>query len=378
MRVTHIMKVVLVAGAERHLLTLLPALRQLGVEPSILLLVEPDKPMDDFVDMAQAVDIPVTREVIYRHADVTLPPRLVRALRQSQPDVVHTHLLHADLYGVLLARMAGAKGVVTSRHNDNAFRRKLPMRLLHRGLWAMTDQGIAISDAIRGFCIDVEGVRPRRISTIRYGIESDRFAQNVEQARNQLREQLNLPPDAVLVGTMSRLIYQKGITYALRAFASIQENYPDAHLIITGDGILREALETEAQALNLRSHFLGWQPEPTHILAAYDVLLMPSLWEGFGLVMLEAMAQGIPIIGSRVSAIPEVIADEETGLLVPSGDVDGLATAIDRMLSDAQRRQAMGAAGKERLIERFSASHMAQKTLEVYEKALGQSPQANE
>jgi glycosyltransferase involved in cell wall biosynthesis len=365
MRVTHIIKVVLVAGAERHLLTLLPALRRFDVEPSVLLLVEPDKPMDDYVAMLQAREIPVVREVIHRHADPSLVGRIRRQLRQRQPDLVHTHLLHADLYGLLAAKSLRLP-VITSRHNDNAFRRHPIMRGVNWLWWRFTDEGIAISDAIRDFCIEVENAPPVHIRTIRYGVEPDSLTQDVPTARAALRESLNVPPDALIVGTMSRLIEQKGLSYGLQAFAQVQDQHPNALLVVSGSGVLHEVLEAEAKSLKLRAHFIGWQPDPLQVLAGYDLLLMPSLWEGFGLVLLEAMAQGLPIIASRVSAIPEVVHHNETGLLVAPRDVSALADALNQLLDNSHTRQQFGEAAQQRLQTMFHVDKMAEDTASLY------------
>ncbi|MFN8448235.1 MAG: glycosyltransferase family 4 protein [Anaerolineae bacterium] len=141
-------------------------------------------------------------------------------------------------------------------------------------------------------------------------------------------------------------------------------------MIIAGDGSQRAALESEAQALGVRDrvHFLGWRDDATAVLAALDVLLMPSLWEGFGLVMLEAMAQTTPIIGSAVSAIPEVVVDGETGLLVPPRDSAALADALARMLGDPALRRHMGLLGQDRVETAFSVERMAAETVAVYEQ----------
>ncbi len=367
--VVHIIKVILVAGAERHLLTLLPALHKRGVASTILLLTEPDKPMDDYAALAAKNEVPITRETITSHADPGLVWRLRAHLRNLRPDLVHTHLLHADLYGVLAARSLGIP-TVTSRHNDNTFRRRLPMRALGWLWWRLTDEGIAISDAIRDFTIEVESARPAHMTTVCYGVVPEALTRHIPTARTALRAELNLPDDALIVGTMSRLIEQKGLIYGLRAFAAVQDRHPNAHLVVSGSGVLRDSLETEARALGLHAHFLGWRPDPATTLAGYDLLLMPSLWEGFGLVMLEAMAQRLPIIASRVSAIPEVVLDGETGLLAPPRDVETLAAALNTLLSDADRRATYGEAAQGRLHTAFAAGRMADETLTVYQRAM--------
>ncbi len=384
MHVLHITKATGIAGSENHLLTLLAGLREKEVDARLLLLVEPDNPVEALVQAASARGIPIEREVIRGHVDPALLARLTRRLRAAHPDIVHTHLLHADLHAIPAARLAGVRGVVCSRHNDNAFRRRLPIRLLHRGLWRLTDAGIGISGAITQFVVSVEGAPPAKMTTIRYGLAprpqaaGQAAAPDREAARAALRDGLGLPPDALLLGMVCRLIEQKGIPYALQAFARIAAEFPAAALVIAGDGPLRAELEAQADALGVadRVHFLGWQADPAPVFAALDVFLMPSLWEGFGLVLLEAMAQGVPVVGSAVSAIPEVVVNGETGLLCPARDVDCLARALAALLSDPARRSALGAAGRVQLLREFSPARMVAETLAVYQGVLGRRARA--
>lgn len=375
MHILHITKATGIAGSENHLLTLLAGLREMGADARLLLLVKPDNPVEALAQAAAARGIPVERETIRGHVDPALLARLTRRLRAARPDIVHTHLLHADLHAIPAARLAGVRGVVSSRHNDNAFRRRLPIRLLHRGLWRLTDAGIGISAAITQFAIAVEGAPPATMTTIRYGLAPTTQAagQAAVTDRKAARAALGLPPEALLPGMVCRLIEQKGIPYALQAFARIAPDFPAAQLVIAGDGPLRPELEAQAEALGVadRTHFLGWQADPAPIFAALDVFLMPSLWEGFGLVLLEAMAQGLPVIGSAVSAIPEVVIDDETGLLCPARDVNCLARALAALLADPARRAALGAAGRARLLGEFSPARMVAETLAVYQGVLG-------
>ncbi|MEL7236029.1 MAG: glycosyltransferase, partial [Chloroflexota bacterium] len=341
MRVVHIIKIVLTAGAERHLLRLLPGLRARDVDARLIVLVQPDTPMDDFMALAENAGIPAERMIIHRHADVTLLPRLVSRLRELQPELVHTHLIHADLYGVLAAKLAGVPRIIISRHNDNAFRRKLPVRLLNRVLWGLSSGGIAISEALRRFCIEVEGVSPGKIRTVHYGLDLHAPSPDeLSKRRTNLCQSLNLPDDAILVGTVSRLIEQKGLRYAINAFQHIS----GAYLVITGDGTLRDELEAQADELDLRDRvfFLGWREDASDVMTGLDVFLMPSLWEGFGLVLLEAMSQGLPVVASRVSAIPEIVTDGKTGILLPPRDHAAIATALQRLIDDPQLRERMG------------------------------------
>ncbi len=366
-QIVHISKMTGTAGSEGHLLVLLDGLRAAGLDARLWILIEPDKPVQEYVDRAQALGVPVERLIIHRDLDPALWRRLVTRLRAAPPAIVHTHLLHADLYGITAARRAHVPYVVSSRHNDDRFRRKLPIRLLNRWLWRQTDAGIAISDAIRQFSITVEGVSPDRIHTVHYGLDQASI-QAPPDARAQLRSALSLPDDAPIMGSVCRLIEQKGLIYGLRGFAQIADQFPNAHYVIAGDGLLRAELEAAAQSLNLagRVHFLGWRSDAHTIFASLDLLLAPSLWEGFGLVFLEAMALGVPILSTCVSAIPEVVIDGETGWLVPPRDPDAIAAALREALSDPARLWARGERGRQRLQAHFSVQAMVEHTLAVY------------
>lgn len=365
--VIHLSKMTGVAGSEGHLLVLLPGLRAHGLNAHLWILVEPANPVQDVVDRAHTLDIPVERIPIHGHVDRKLWKQLAEKFRAVQPDVVHTHLIHADLYGIPAARRARVPYVVSSRHNDDAFRRKLPLRWLHRWLWHKTDQGIAISEAIRQFSIDIEGAHPDQIHTVRYGLDPAQVTAPPD-ARAQLRDDLGLDQDALLVGSVCRLIEQKGLVYGLRGFAQTTAHVPDAHYVLAGDGNLREDLETEAQRLGIadRVHFLGWRSEAYAVFAALDVFLAPSLWEGFGLVFLEAMALSLPVISTRVSAIPEVIQDGITGWLVAPRDPGAIAAALLEALTQPDERQARGRAGRQCLEQQFTVEAMVTRTLDIY------------
>lgn len=368
-RVIHLSKMTGAAGSEGHLLTLLPGLRARDVDARLWILVEPGNPVQDIFDRACGLNIPIERVEIRRHIDPGLWRRLAQQFRAAQPDIVHTHLIHADLYGIPAAHRARVPYVVSTRHNDDKFRYRPALRLLNRWLWSQTDQGIAISEAIRRFSIHVEHAAPDRIRTVHYGLDPAGIIAPPD-ARAQLRAELGLDSDTLLVGSICRLIEQKGLIYGIRGFAQIAPRVPNAHYVLAGDGELRSTLHTEVQRLGLseRVHFLGWRYDAQAIFAALDVLLAPSLWEGFGLVFLEAMALGLPIISTHASAIPEVVADGETGWLVPPRDSDALASALFEVLTQPELRHARGAAGRQRLEQQFTVEAMVTRTLSIYDR----------
>src|SRR4051812_47526866 len=204
MKVVHIIKATRISGAERHLLILLPALKAHGIDVHLILLEDPAHPVDDMASELTQADVPVWRIPIYRHSDLRVIGRIRHVLRTLRPDIVHTHLIHADLYGTISARLARVRTVISSRHNDDNFRRLLPVRTFHRLLWRMTDAGIAISQAIARFCIEVEGAPARKITTIYYGLPLQVIDR--KQAQAALRGELKLPAETPLVGMVCRLI----------------------------------------------------------------------------------------------------------------------------------------------------------------------------
>ena len=187
-----------------------------------------------------------------------------------------------------------------------------------------------------------------------------------------MRAALGVDADALLLGIVCRLVEQKGIPYALEALRRLRAEYPQAHLVIAGDGEKAAELRRLASALGIadRVHWLGWRSDAADLMAAFDVLLVPSLWEGFGLVLLEAMSRRVPVIASRVSAIPEVIVDGESGILIAPRDVDALTKAMAHLLNDRALRKYMGLLGAARLEDHFSVERMITSTLAVYERLL--------
>lgn len=370
MRVLHVSKIKGIAGSERHLLTLLPGLARAGVDLSMLVLEEPGTPADDFCEAVAAQGIPADRLTITGHIDPSLLNSLTATIKAARPDIVHTHLLHADLYGQLAARRAGVPHTLSSRHNDNPFRRNPILKMMNRLAMRRADRLIVISGALAEFATQVEGIPPERVVTVRYGLEPLTYPPG---QRERVRAEWNIPADAPLVGFFGRLVDQKGVDVLLRAWGGLQEDYPAARLVIVGDGVLRAELESLADALGVCGSviFAGWQSDASLLMPACDVLTMPSRWEGFGLVALETMSAARPLVASRVSALPEIVDDLHTGLLVPPGDPDALAEAIGGLLADPAWASALGQAGYQRLVDVFAVDKMVQATLDVYQSVVG-------
>jgi glycosyltransferase involved in cell wall biosynthesis len=346
MKVVHVHRIRGIGGSERHLLTLLPALAERGVDVTLVGLDDPAGSPEPFY---AALRVPSVRLENRRDLDPQLLARLTRELRRLQPDVVHTHLVHADVYGGAAARLAGAR-LVSTKHNDDPFRVG-PFRYTERALTAASAAVVTITESLRRFNVERVGLPARKVTTIHYGLDA------LPEAWGENRRD-EVPPDARVLLSVARLVPQKGIDVAVAALAHVRERHPEAVLVVLGDGPERERLRGEGV------HLLGRVPDVAAWLRRAELLAHPARWEGFGLALLEAMLAELPVVATRVSSIPEIVVDGETGLLVPPDDPQALADALLRVLDDAGE---YGAAGLRRAREHFSIARMADRTLELYE-----------
>jgi glycosyltransferase involved in cell wall biosynthesis len=372
MRVTHIFKATGLSGAEAHILTLSQALKAEGFECRLLVLTDPAHPPEALFAAARAREIPYDSVPCASDLDLSVLPKLIDHLESSNTQIVHTHMIHGDLYGTLAARWA-KRTIVQSRHNHDQFRKRLPVKLLMQVSSAPAKTIIAISKSLADFTRDVEGIPGEKIVCIHYGLDPETITSTVQPGA--LRAELGLSPDQPLIAAVGRLTTQKGWRYLIEAFSQVRAIVPNAQLIFAGDGPARAELEAQAASLGNAVRFLGWRTDAYNLMADGNVLAVPSLWEGFGLVTLEAMALSKPIVASRVSALPEIIVEGETGLLVPPADSDALANALTSLLTEPNRAKEMGKRGRLRLEKEFTVQTMARKHVQVYREAASRVPE---
>jgi glycosyltransferase involved in cell wall biosynthesis len=354
MKVVHVHRIRGIGGSERHLLTLLPALAERGVDVAFVGLDDPAGVLEPFY-----AELPVPSERIPapRDLDPRLLARLARTLRSLRPDIVHTHLVHADVYGAVRPRAQ----LVSTKHNPDPFRAGA-FRLVERALTRRAARVIAISEAVRGFCVEQVGLPAAKVEVVHYGLDElpRPWAQN--------------PPldlGAPLLLAVCRLEPQKGLETAVRALAAL----PDATLLVLGEGPQRPELEALARSLGVGNRLLlpGRVGDVASLYRRSDVLVHPARWEGFGLAMLEAMLAAKPVVAARAGSAPELVEEGRTGLLVPVDDDRALAEALASLLPDPGRAALLGRAGFERARSEFSVARMADRTVAVYESVLRQS-----
>jgi L-malate glycosyltransferase len=282
-----------------------------------------------------------------------------------RPDVIHAH----DPHGVAMAALALSMSTMKTKPPLVASRRvdfHLRGSALSRWKYRQVDLFICASEAIRTMLL-ADGVEPARAVTVHEGIDLGHVA---AAPAAPLHQELWLPHGAPIVGNVAALVPHKGQKHLVDAAAMVVQHVPDARFVIAGEGELRSALEHQVRHLGLEKHVMlaGFRPDILSVHKAFDIFVMSSVTEGLGTSVLDAMACGRPVIGTRAGGIPEIVEDGVTGILVPPRDPHAMADAIVRLLKDEALRLRMGGAGLSLANARFSAERMVQDTISIYER----------
>jgi glycosyltransferase involved in cell wall biosynthesis len=306
-----------------------------------------------------------------RKLDPSLVWRLRRQLRRGGYQVLHTHLFGAHLHGSLAALGLGDLRSVMTLHSvreDNQWQRWAYGSLLPRA-----DRVVACSAevaAVMGsrYAASVDG----RLRTIPNGIDAARFG---VLSKARARSDLELEGSSAVIVAIGRLSEPKGYPVLVKAMPLLLARIPAAMLLIAGEGPLRPHLESLVASLGIGAHvrFLGLRRDVPRILAAGDVFALSSLWEGLPMVLLEAMAAGLPCVATRVGGVPEAIRDREEGLLVPPGDAEALAESLISCLEDRDLATRLTTRAKARVDRDFSARRMADEYASLYEELIAAS-----
>jgi len=270
--------------------------------------------------------------------------RLVRLIRAERPDVVHTHLQAANLYGRCAALIAGAPAIVATEHNVYASKAARYVAV-ERWLARRSDALVAVSEEVRRFLASQLALDASAIRVIHNGIAP---AMPTERGLAALRQRLAFVGGRPLIGVVASLTAKKGHEHLLRALAALRDRGVGCVAVFAGDGPERSRLQSMAATLGLANDvlFLGnWRPA-AEVFALLDVFVLPSVVEGLPLALLEAMAAGVPVVATTVGGVPEVIAHGVNGLLVPPASPPALADAIASLAGSAALRQQLRERGR--------------------------------
>jgi glycosyltransferase involved in cell wall biosynthesis len=282
-------------------------------------------------------------------------------VRRLRPDVVHTHLFDADLIGVLTARALGVRRCCVTVHSFSFFTVRHHRWRYRWLLGPLVKRFLAVSRALADYLVHECRLPASRVQVVTNGIDAARFAPEASP--------MPCSAPTLTVGVLTRLDARKGLPYLLRAMAQLRSDIPEARLLIGGDGEDRSALEREADTLGLtgRVEFVGAVHDAAQFYRRLDLFVLPSLDEAFGLVLLEAMAAGLPVVGTQVGGIPEVLEDGSQGRLVAPADSQALAGAIRDLCRDPLRRGQMAEQAR-RQAQCFDIGRTAKALQTVYEE----------
>jgi glycosyltransferase involved in cell wall biosynthesis len=355
----HAAKVAGISGSEAHLLSLLPALRERGWDVRFLMLHEEEPGAWEFATRLHDARIPVRAIRITRDVDPLAFLRLHSAIARERPTILHTHLVHADIYGLVAGAAARVPILFSTKHGFNEFRERASFALADRSVARLATTHIAISGGLARYLAETEGFDRQAFDIVHYGIEPGPEPPPYADGR----------PVVLCIG---RLIPVKGHIVLLRAMALALRDVPELELRIAGRGPLEPALRALAQELGIAGNvrFLG---QVTPIQPALEQVLgvvVPSLGEGFGMVALEAMERGRPVVAAAIGGLSEIVVEGETGYLVEPADAEALAAGLVRLVRDPERAAAMGVAGRERALASFRQVSCTERTEQLYRRAL--------
>jgi L-malate glycosyltransferase len=356
------------AGGETQVLGLTLELRAMGHRAELLC-----DPAGELWRRAQAAGVVCHPMAIRNALDLAAAVALRRRLRDGRYDVVHFHTSRAHAMAPWVRGLTRA-AVVTRRMDC------VPNRLFARWLYGRAVDGVAAISTSVADALVRAGVARERVTLIPSGIDCAHFRPPSADERAQARAALGLGDADLAVGAVGALEPRKGHRYLVEAMALLGRHSPagGAVAIIAGDGSLRDALAAEVRRLGLgdargadgRVRLVGPVEDARSILWALDIFAMPSLSEGLGVALLEAMACGLPCVASRSGGIVDAVDEGRSGILVAPGDAPALAGALADLCAQPQTRIAMGAAARALAVERFSMAAMARRTVELYRACL--------
>jgi len=303
--------------------------------------------------------------------------RLVDIIRRKRAQVVLSHGARVNLVGAIAASIAGIPSV-SVEHNVDNWRTSWVMNIIDRKIASLNAHRIAVSRAVGMALIDLKILQVEKITVIPNGVffPSVNLCENI---RRQIRQRFGFNDEHVVFCTVARLVEQKGHRYLLDIIPHIKREFPQIRFLFLGDGPLRANLEGRARSLGIYDliHFAGAVDGVISLLPAFEGFVLPSLWEGMPVALIEAMGMGIPVIATRVAGTPEVVTDGITGLLVPPSDSASLLTAIRRLYLETELRIALAQRGQVYVHEHHSIEKVVQRYISVLNNVITSAPTAS-
>ncbi len=347
-------------GAEVWLMDVMHGLECRGHEVALVC-----RPGTILAERARAERLDVVTMSMRSDFDPLVVGNVLRLIRRRRIQLVCTNMDKELRFGGLAARFAGNVAVVPSREVDYPLKNKLRYRFTYN---ILADRVLANSEATKRTLLgSAPWLSADRVEVVYKGIDPAPYLDRPEEGA-ALRRELGIPVDAPVAGFVGQIIERKGIPDIVACMPRVLERVPGARFLFVGEGALLEFLKTKTRELRLERSVViaGFRRDVPSVMKAVDVLVLPSIVEGFGYVLVEAMAAGKPVVATNVSSIPEIVRDGETGRLVDVHRPDQLADAITAILLDPSRGAAMGRRGREVVLEQFTLKRMLDRTEAVF------------
>ena len=299
--------------------------------------------------------------------------KLISILKKEKPQILHSFLFHSILLGRIVGRICKVPIIISSIHSEyiGGFLRNRLLQITD----SLDDVVTIVSQKASETMLKSKTASANKLLVIYNGIDLNKFIFQDKKTREEIRKELNLKKDDKVLISIGRLFKAKGYPYLIEAIKILKSKYPDIKLLIIGEGEEKNKLETQIRGLNLEKNIflLGRKENVSNYLNASDIFVLASLWEGFGLAIVEAMACGLPVITTNVGGIPEIIKDKISGLLVNPKDFKILAQKIDYLLNlDADSKERFALKGRKIVEQKFPLEKMMTKYEELYYKLLKQ------
>lgn len=353
------------AGVEEHILLLLRGLDRKHFK--LLLVCRPELAAKFGSELPDDVQLIPLR--LHEPTAIAAAFRFARILRQNKVDILHSHMFQSSRLASPIGRVCGVPLIVETPHVREQWRHGWfkGSHAIDRLVGRFVDHYIAVSEANARYLAEEKGLPREKVRVIYNGCDLKRL-DHARPVPREMKRALGFGDVDPVLLLLGRLEPQKGHRVLLKALASVRREFPSIRLVCVGDGSLRQQLEQYTRAIELESavRFVGFQPNVADWLALADISVLPSFYEGLPLVAVESLASERPVVATAVDGTNEVVVNEKTGLTIPPGDPEQLASAILRLLRQPKLAKELARAGRQWVLERFSQDRQIQLTQEFY------------
>jgi len=372
-RIVQILKGESLHGAERHVFDLSGKLSKSGLKVEVINVLDKSKKSPKYkykksIESIKKLGVKFHFVKAKNKFDIRPVKRIRDIINKIDPDIVHTHMPYADMFGGMAAKLTGQAPVVSTRHHDylTSWTDWLRFVSYYAVAGIFLDALIAVSEHVASQAKSYEGWTESDVHVVHHGCRDQRIPRDT--SRQEVCSTHNIPESCAIILSVGRLLKWKGHEYAVRALRHLSDANREIHWLIAGDGPQRDPLYSLASELGVSDslHLLGYRDDVPRLMSAADVFVHPSTTEAFGIVLVEAMMQGTPIVGSRAGAVPEIVVNEDTGYLVEPADSKAISDAVYRLLEDPEEREEMGMAARKVYMRNYTLEKMTLKIKKIY------------